>query len=63
MFLCGTVDQPQEAMPLVILAKPAGIWMYGCQSFAAGFRQETEVAGSSLSGWQNTAAGPAPTMM
>ena len=23
---CGTVDQPQLAMPLVILAKPAGMW-------------------------------------
>ena len=24
--LCGTVDQPQLAMPLVIFAKPAGMW-------------------------------------
>ena len=32
MCFCGTVDQPQLAMPLVILAKPAGQWNSGFQS-------------------------------
>ena len=26
MCRCGTVDQPQDPMPLVIFAKPAGRW-------------------------------------
>ena len=40
MCFCGTVDQPQLAMPLVILAKPAGMWNSGCQSRAAGLEQQ-----------------------
>ena len=45
--LCGTVDQPQEAMPLVILAKPAGTWMSGCRSGPPASIRVTVTSGSS----------------
>ena len=64
MCFCGTVDQPQEAMPLVILAKPAGMWISGCQSLPPASSSVTEMAGSSLSRLASTQpAGPPPTMM
>ena len=64
MCFCGTVDQPQLAMPLVILAKPAGMWNSGCQSRAAGLEQQHLDVGSSLSRLASTQpAGPAPAMM
>src|SRR5690606_9141411 len=64
MCLCGTVDQPQEAMPLVILAKPAGMWMRGCQSLPPASSSSTELVGSSESLLARTQpAAPPPTMM
>ena len=61
---CGTVDQPQEAMPLVIFAKPAGQWKNGCQSEPPASSNSTLTAGSALSRLASTQpAEPPPVMM
>ena len=61
---CGTVCQPHEPMPLVIFAKPAGMWNNGCQSEPPASSSSTLTAGSALSRLASTQpADPPPVMM
>ena len=60
---CGTVDQPHDAMPFVIRAKPAGTWRSGCRSGPPASSSVTVTSGSSESRAAMThPAGPAPAM-
>ncbi|MCY1308082.1 hypothetical protein D9M70_580650 [compost metagenome] len=64
MCFCGTVSQPQLATPLVILAKPAGMWNSGFQSPPPASSSRTRTDGSSERRLARTQpAGPAPVMM
>ena len=64
MCFCGTVLQPQEPMPLVIFAKPAGQWKNGCQSEPPASMSRTLTDGSALKRLANTQpAEPPPVMM
>ena len=55
--LCGTVDQPHDAMPFVMRAKPAGMWMSGCRSGPPASSRVTVVSGSSESRGRHDATG------
>ena len=64
MCFCGTVDHPQEPMPLVIFAKPAGMWKNGCLSEPPASSSSTFTDGSALNRFASTQpAEPPPVMM